>query len=230
MNRRQTTCFIVMVFAVTGLFTALYINTLPVPEGMIDTEEMIDLLFADRSHISAEGTEQFMLSEKNITYGVTPVGNNTFEMIGDLKDAEIKDGSGFGFRVYWNGTLPNEKIFFVIVLRFPASLYPEKDFDFRVNFTVTMTHNVSFDYHFGACVSQQIFYPKPVVWPFEIFGTADGKGILELSTDYLDNDSYRVLLDDGVIIPMLTLELPLKLGYVTEVLLDYAGIEVWDKL
>ena len=117
-----------------------------------------------------------------------------------------------------------------IALKFPANLYPEKKFDFRVEFTVVMTHNVTFNYHFGACVSQLIFYPEPVVWPFEIFGTADGKGILELNTDYLDNDSYRVVLDDGIIVPMLTLELPLEQGFVTEVLLDYAAIEVWDRL
>ncbi len=223
MNRRQIIGVLIVTFAITGLFTAFYINTLTVPE------EMIDLLFAKESHISARSPGPFLLSQ-DITYEITPVGNNTFEMIGDLDDAKVKDGSGFGFRIYWNGTIPSEKIFLAIGLRFPASLYPEKSFDFRANFTVTMTHNVSFDYHFGACVSQRIFYPKPVVWPFEIFGTADGKGMLELNTDYLDNDSYRVLLDGGVIVPMLTLELPLKLGYVTEILIDYAAIEVWDRL
>jgi hypothetical protein len=224
-----------MAFVVTGLFTVFYINTLTPPEKTTDEpapieEEMIDLLFANRSHISAQGAEQFVLSQKNITYEISPVGDNSFEMIGDLNDAKKKDGSGFGFRIHWNGTITSERIFFAIVLRFPADIYPEKKFDFRVEFTVVMTHNVSFDYHFGACVSQQIFYPEPVVWPFEIFGTADGKGILELSTDYLDNESYMVIREGGIITPMLTLELPLKQGYITEVLLDYAAIEVWDKL
>jgi len=213
-----------MVFAVTGLFTTFYINTLTIPE------EMIDLLFANRSHISAEGTEQLMLSQENVTYEISPVGNNTFETIGNLKDAKKKDGTGFGFRIYWNGTISSEKIFLAIALKFPAGLYPEKEFDFRVEFSVVMTHNISFNYHFGACVSQLVFYPEPVVWPFEIFGTADGKGLLELNTDYLDNESYMVIREGGIITPMLTLDLPLKQGFVTEVLLDYAAIEVWNKL
>lgn len=224
MNQRQKICLLVMVFIVTGMFTAFYINTLTT-HG-----EAIDLLFANRSHISAEGAEQFMLSQDDVTYEITPVGNNTFEIVGDLSDTKEEDGSGFGFRIYWNGTIPNDRIFLVIALKFPASLYPEKEFDFRAEFTVIMTHNVSFDYHFGACVSQLLFYPEPVVWPFEIFGTANGTGILELNTDYLDNESYMVIREGGIIEPMLTLDIPLEQGFITKVLLDYAVIEVFTQL
>jgi len=222
MNRRQSASLLVMVFAVTGLFTALYINTLTSPE------EMIDLLFANGSHISAEGPKSWTLSQENVTYGTGLVGDTTLEMIGDLNNIKERGGAEFGFRIYWNGTIPHERIYFTIALRFPV-LYSEKEFDFRVGFTVTMTHNATFDYHFGASVNQLIFYSERVVWPFEIFGTSDGVQRLELSTDYLDNDSYR-LITDGIMNPMLTLNLPLKQGFITEVLLDYAAIEVWNQL
>ena len=117
MNRRQKVCLLIMVFAVTGLFTAFYINTLTIPE------EMIDLLFANKSCVSARGGEPFLLSQ-DITYEITPVGNNTFEAIGVLDDAKVKDRTGFGFRIYWNGTIPSERIFLAIALIFPRKPIP----------------------------------------------------------------------------------------------------------
>lgn len=228
---RKKLGIIVAALIVVAVSTLAIISIPTSPDDSTTTEDphstVIDELFATLAQISVWGEDGsgYLLSD-----GIPTIpGNNSIEQIGDVSNTKDAGGSGFGFRIVWNGTLSHEYMIMSIVMTFPMGDYIEDKYDYNITFVATINHNVTFEYNFGVIVSQVIFYPNPVTWDFEKIGTISKADKFIFETTLLDNSSYHAVRDEGegnIITPRLEITCPIAKDFYTEMIIHYARIDV----
>jgi hypothetical protein len=163
----------------------------------------------------------------NVSFGFA--GDSEIIPIGKIVNTKARDGTNFGFKIIWNTTGLYNPYNFRIVFTYKSNDTLEANFDFKTVVNVFIRHNATINYKFSAIVSQLANAP-PEGWPFEKFGTIDREGNLTLTFDMIEDDRYFFTRDGHVDITLTFENLEIKDGYVTEVLIDYAPLEVYDTL
>jgi len=208
---------IIVSFSIAGIFF-LVMNKTPIS---IKYAENADLGEVD------SGGGIIVLSQTFETSNLSKYGK--IEQIGVIDNTKISnDNLKFGFRITWNVSIL-ENFNFVCIMTYDMKDTSEGKYDFKPIFEVEMKHNGSLSYKFSAIVSQLDNCP-PEGWPFEVFGKFQDYAKTTLSFNMLDDARYFFIRDDHIDITLSFDDVKIEKGFITEILFDYAPLEVYDSL